>query len=334
MSNQILTEATAKRMADALDAIKDNGGFGGGGEGIKKRGKAVIFGDSYFDGTSKFSDYLTTQGIYASVTNFAHGGTGFGMTAAQYSGYNLYQLLEKADVQAAIRDADVIYMHLGGNDVLATLNSISGRETDIYNRVKGCMATIYQLNPSVVIYYVRSTYAPTLAGRFARGEFTGATPSVMSATLHEAFNIDRALIESQNNILFSDFISGEMFDVLETDGLHPTDDSTLALFDAVVYSGGYGQGNSLDYVVADADFTTNAVDQTDSGIIAGLFNAGKLSNQITFVACMGGNILELRMTWLINTFVGYELCHVGAVLYAAMVSIQNTGVFTTLTQLV
>lgn len=126
----------------------------------KSKGVAVVFGDSFFNNPNvgyEFGDWLEEEQIYDEVINYAHEGTGFGNTYEYVSGYSMYELVQKPEVQTSIAKADVIYIHLGGNDIISTINEYVERkvETQLKTKIEYIFSTIRNLNEKVIVYYIK-----------------------------------------------------------------------------------------------------------------------------------------------------------------------------------
>lgn len=259
--------------------------------GIPKRGIAVVFGDSFFNNyhpdepekSSEFGDYLDEQGIYSDVRNFAHGGSGFGETYGnswdiEYSLYNMLNVSTNphyTEVRQAVRDADVIYMHLGGNDctAIATSENPTPAIAALSGKVWGVFSTIYTLNPSVVIKYVdfESNYSTFISNAII-DEFSAFGASLMVIA---KLQIDSAIVLAQNNIKFADISSTTAIRVTG-DGMHPTHAASYNLYDGIVYGGYCDRGRFADCLfivcidgVFDSSFEEQYVQVLESGIITG-----------------------------------------------------------------
>lgn len=259
--------------------------------GVPKRGIAVVFGDSFFNNyhpdepekSSEFGDYLDEQGIYSDVRNFAHGGSGFGETYGnswdiEYSLYNMLNVSTNphyTEVRQAVRDADVIYMHLGGNDcmAIATSKNPTPAIAALSGKVWGVFSTIYTLNPSVVIKYVdfESNYSTFISNAII-DEFSAFGASLMVIA---KLQIDSAIVLAQNNIKFADISSTTAIRVTG-DGMHPTHAASYNLYDGIVYGGYCDRGRFADCLfivcidgVFDSSFEEQYVQVLESGIITG-----------------------------------------------------------------
>lgn len=227
------------------------------GKKMDKRGTAVVFGDSFFNNESvgyEFGDWLSTLGMYNTIYNYAYEGTGFGNTYAYRKGYSLYELLQDSSIRSAVAEADVIYIHLGGNDAIAR-TEISGLaerldENDLQTKVESCFSTIYGLNPDVLIHYICPFTIRTMITYNLTS--SGYTVADVLAQINVLQTIRRAIAKSPGNILIMERTSSEF--VCETaDGMHPTVAATNCAFSAIVYGNYIPKKMTEEIVLTDSN---------------------------------------------------------------------------------
>ena len=227
------------------------------------KGKVVVIGDSYFVSPNNynFANYLTSLGVYDKVSDYAEGGTGFGVT---YEGTeSLYTKLQNSQMRADVAEADIIFMHLGGNDCLSRMTFMNPtheqRETDLYKAVKDALNEIYTLNPEVTVYYIygldyngafSNIVLPAISGTVSPF-FSGAEVTRWDAlmSLDVLHTINTALMTSNLNIYALDCTSTSLISAYNQGDIHPTADAATHMFQEIV-KGDY-IGFTMDYMVDD-----------------------------------------------------------------------------------
>lgn len=211
-------------------------------------GKAVVIGDSYFDGGSigyNFANYLRSKNIYAEVADYAEGGTGFGKT---YEGkQTLYEKLQNQQMRTDIANADVIYMHLGGNDMLSATSPAESQgavvEPDILARIQESMNEIYLINPNVTIYYIPAFTFDVQYDYIVSPALDGVPNPRLGVmfTQIDAFKmviiqflIDVALTIASSKVYFLDTPSSMLVKTFYSDNLHPTRSAADSMFEAFI----------------------------------------------------------------------------------------------------
>lgn len=211
-----------------------------------KRHKAVVIGDSYFDGADQynFANHLRSKNLFEEVVDYAQGGTGFGHTYKDHD--TLYEKLQNEQMRADIADADVIYMHLGGNDILSTLSFMSGNavaEPDIYQEVQRSLAEIYTINPSVTIYYVPPFDYKSIQTGFINPAMARVVSPVFGVAISQidavkvllkSDAICTAICNSDAKIFRLDTPASLLVEEFATDNIHPTPSAASSLFDAII----------------------------------------------------------------------------------------------------
>ena len=211
-------------------------------------GKAVVIGDSYFDGGSigyNFANYLRSKNIYAEVADYAEGGTGFGKT---YEGkQTLYEKLQNQQMRTDIANADVIYMHLGGNDMLSATSPAESQgavvEPDILARIQESMNEIYSINPDITIYYIPAFTFDVQYDYIVSPALDGVPNPRLGVlfTQIDAFKmviiqflIDVALTIASSKVYFLDTPSSMLVKTFYSDNLHPTRSAADSMFEAFI----------------------------------------------------------------------------------------------------
>lgn len=134
--------------------------------GAQKYGKLVVFGDSVGEGANNdnysYVDMLGESGLFSSVVNACVGGATVGsyQSEASASGYDLISQIER--YVSDIRDADIILLEYGGNDVGAVMNGTvqmgtvydDKTATTVCGCVQKALERIYELNPSAKVHWV------------------------------------------------------------------------------------------------------------------------------------------------------------------------------------
>lgn len=208
------------------------------------KGNAVVIGDSYFDNPNvyNFAEYLTSLDIYDKVSDYAENGSGFGITSSGTQ--TLYQKLQNAQMRADIEEADVIYMHLGGNDVMSTMAYYTGtKESDIVVKINTALNEIYTLNPNVTIYYIPSTTKDLILSRFSIYAINDEPypPLNYSITKVDIVKmlctqqwIELMLAASDLSIYVLDTESTGLITDVGPDYVHPTARGAAAMFDRII----------------------------------------------------------------------------------------------------
>ena len=267
---------------------------------VPGRGTAVVFGDSYFNNPTvgyEFGDWLANQGVYNTVYNHAYEGSGFGNTYQYISGYSLYELLisgsatgktpdgktNYADIRQHVREADAIYIHLGGNDVFSQGGKLAEVkvENDLQNKVKLCLEKINEFNNHAVIYYA----LPGTVSEYATMK-KAIVPSMCDdgepydKLLRRIYSIQIAVAKSDANVVISKS-KGSDFVYRMGDTLHYTKECAEIFFDRLLY-GDYGTKYITDfYINAPNDVTS----ETDVSTISGLITDGIVANTPKLAYC-------------------------------------------------
>lgn len=268
---------------------------------VPRRGTAVVFGDSYFENPTAgydFGDWLANQGAYNTVYNHAYEGSGFGNTYQYRSGYSLYELLisgsatgqtpdgktNYADIRQHVREADAIYIHLGGNDVFSQGGKLAEVkvENDLQNKVKLCLEKINEFNNHAVIYYA----LPGTVSEYATMK-KAIVPSVCDdgepydKLLRRIYSIQIAVAKSDANVVISKSKGSDFAYRMYDDTLHYTKECAEIFFDRLLY-GDYGTKYITDfYINAPNDVTS----ETDASTISGLITDGIVANTPKLVYC-------------------------------------------------
>lgn len=223
------------------------GDTGESGAGAKKH-KAVVIGDSYFDGGDigyNFANYLRSKNLYDVVVDYAEGGTGFGKT---YEGkQTLYEKLQNHQMHDDIANADVIYMHLGGNDMLSATSPAESQgavvEPDILARIQESMNEIYSINPDITIYYIPAFTFDVQYDYIVSPALDGVPNPRLGVlfTQIDAFKmviiqflIDVALTIASSKVYFLDTPSSMLVKTFYSDNLHPTRSAADSMFEAFI----------------------------------------------------------------------------------------------------
>lgn len=211
-------------------------------------GNAVVFGDSLFEYAPhnyNFAEYLRSQNMYDTVTDFAEAGSGWDKTWEGTT--SLQEKLERSDVQEAVAAADAIYINLSANDVMVvgidyTGDPIPGTEVvmtprdyseDMYSVVEDCLATIYDLNPAAVIYWTPFADIKSLALAIDKYQLAWKRANYKTSVMR-LFQIYAAISRCENSVRIN---SANDFDFIDhglaIDGdVHPSEDAILDLFTA------------------------------------------------------------------------------------------------------
>lgn len=282
-----LTEDILKGLANIVTVYQTKGGA--------VRGKAVVIGDSYFDGDANynFADHLRSKNIYEEVVDYAEGGSGFGKTYTDHQ--TLYEKLQGTQMRADIANADVIYMHLGGNDLLSAMPGASHAvaEPDIYLRVQESLAEIHTINPDVTVYYIPALDYKAVQSTFICPAIAGETIPLLSRTITKIdafkaalinFIIDAAIADSGLKVYRLDIPSCYLVEELSSDGLHPTPSAASSMFDAFI------NGNYNDIILR--DFVMPATTQATITVAASV-SATFLQNLETLI---GSLILKRKLS--------------------------------------
>lgn len=267
---------------------------------VPRSGTAVVFGDSYFNNPTvgyEFGDWLANQGVYNTVYNHAYEGTGFGNTYQYRSGYSLYELLisgsatgktpdgktNYADIRQHVREADAIYIHLGGNDVFSQGGKFAEVkvENDLQNKVKLCLEKINELNDHGIIYYA----LPGTVSEYATMK-KSIVPSVCDdgepydKLLRRIYSIQIAVAKSDANVVISKS-KGSDFAYRMDNTLHYTKECAEIFFDRLLY-GDYGTKYITDFYI---NAPNNVTSETDVSTISGLITDGIVANTPKLVYC-------------------------------------------------
>ena len=254
--------------------------------------KAVVIGDSFFDGDDigyNFANYLRAKNIYKEVVDYAEGGTGFGHT---YTGkQTLYEKLQNAQMRKDIANANVIYMHLGGNDILSAMSAMAGdhvTEPDILATTQQALAEIYSINPNLTIYYIPpfdydtlfdscASYALRRVQQPRLGVLFTQIDIFKAFFINELINV--ALLTASSKIYFLDTASPRLIKAYYTDGLHPTLSAANSMFEVFIH-GNYNK-NFLEYLLS-SDFTL----APDTLTVINSISPSYLTNASTLIATL------------------------------------------------
>lgn len=265
--------------------------------------KAVIIGDSYFDKGNdyNFADYLRSKNIYDEVVDYAEGGSGFGKTTTGHQ--TLYEKLQDSQMRADIANADVIYMHLGGNDIITAMpnypNAVA--ESDIYLRVQESLAEIYAINSDVTVYYIPSMDYKAIQVLFICAANANEKPTFLPSKISR-FNALQALlihymihigiINSALKIYCLDTPSCYLVEQLASDNMHPTPWAASGMFEAFI-RGNYNNTNLKMFI---------PIDQTSSTIISIIsgISVTFIQNYVTiFSSLIANRKVSKSLTWIV-----------------------------------
>lgn len=251
---------------------------------IKVGGKAVVFGDSYFDGGTvyNFASYLRSLGIYSDVTDYAKGGTGFGNTGNPgASGNNIVDILANSAVRTAVQQADVIYIHAGGNDLIGGLYTHTTETVDsLKQTVKSCFDTIYALNPDATVVYSEPVTPSMFGYDIAEAIKSAVGSDDIVPFLRGVMAIEEAIASSQCNAVYAEM--GEFIKNRLSDNVHPDAYSAHCAFRNVVY--GEREPGTLVrtiYVELDGNLTPTTQSSNDVSAIA---SAGYIRTPLVVVS--------------------------------------------------
>lgn len=222
---------------------------------------AVILGDSYFDNRDAgitFGDWLEGEHIYKTVYNYAIGGTGFGYTYDYTVGCSLYELLISGtgtvpilnevayeELRNNIKKADIIYIHLGGNDVTSTVLANNTKETDLLNKIKACFNKLNELNPNATIYYTPFLNINLISIMNETGLYS---KDVSILTTKLLYDIMLGVADNNANILVNSETSSHYIYNRIEDGLHPDIISSKLMYNNIVH--GYYKNKKLNCFMA------------------------------------------------------------------------------------
>lgn len=265
-------------------------------------GKAVIIGDSYFDKGNdyNFADYLRSKNIYDEVVDYAEGGSGFGKTTTGHQ--TLYEKLQGSQMRADIANADVIYMHLGGNDTITAMpnypNAVA--EPDIYLRVQESLAEIYAINPDVTVYYIPVMDYKAIQVLFICATNADEKPAFLPSKISKLnalqallihYMIQVGIINSALKIYCLDTPSCYLVEQLASDNVHPTPWAASGMFEAFI-RGNYNNTNLKMFI---------PIDQTSSIIsVAYGISATFMQNYATiFSSLVANRKVSKSLTWIV-----------------------------------
>lgn len=213
----------------------------------KTNQKAVVIGDSFFDGTHfpsgtqyDFGEYLEAENIYTTVYNFGRAGAGFG---ANESNIKLSAMLQETEVINAIQNSDIMYLHLGGND-LVTASGVTSvtPETNILDVVRSELTTIYGINPNITIYFMPAAdtndllsdvWIPATVNQ--EGMVGTIAPREAFRVMATQYQIDLAIAASDLNIMRFHTSAAHLITQRRTSDIHPTKQAAEIMFHEFIY---------------------------------------------------------------------------------------------------
>lgn len=190
----------------------------------QKYGKAVFLGDSlgegYLNNNYSFIDILSEKGVFESVAKHCVAGATIGPYSAD-SAIDTYCLTQQIDRYTSdIRNADIIFIEYGGNDMYAVIESrvLPGYSTDPSSETTICgyarkaFERIRALNSTARLVWL----APT---RY-KGWSDATTWQMYDVLLMFEASLYRVAAEYSANII--DLTEGLPLQSLTVDGMHPT----------------------------------------------------------------------------------------------------------------
>lgn len=218
-----------------------------------RHGTAVVFGDSYFNNPIvgyEFGDWLAENGPYETVYNHAYEGSGFGDTFQYRQGCSLYELLISGtgttpdgktayeDIRQHVSEADVIYIHLGGNDFLSAVSSgfVAPilEESDVRSKVRSVFNEINRLNDHAVIYCIPAMTLEQLAQGTQTKLGFGDTDEGWLNRLKAVRDVYVGIAESDANVYIAEQGLDSLVYKRTADGMHPTKEAADIAFQQIL----------------------------------------------------------------------------------------------------
>ena len=219
-------------------------GESGGSSGGSNNQKAIVVGDSYFDNSTvgyNFADYLRAQGIYDEVFDYGMAGSGFGHVKMNLP--TLLERLQNPQMRADVAESDVMYLHLGGNDMLANINEAQEIETSVGDITLNALQEINEINPNITIYFIPWRTIPQLIDEVWINASLGVTNPFLGSLLTtrdalymiSALNMILLAIAAIPNVMQLTLTSGDLINEYRQNDVHPTVEAAQKMFHGIVY---------------------------------------------------------------------------------------------------